>query len=140
MTGAHRKKLSKCLSLILRHDPSVAGLTLDEEGWVFVEELIKGLEDQFPNLDRPALDEVVQTNPKKRFAFSSDGERIRASQGHSVGVDLGLLPQTPPAILYHGTAEHSWKAIQQEGLLPRGRQYVHLSLDERSAMEVGRRH
>nr|WP_294947051.1 RNA 2'-phosphotransferase [uncultured Mucilaginibacter sp.] len=135
ITGA-----SKFLSLVLRHRPEVIGIELDEQGWVNVEELIKQANAHGQPLTPELLNHVVQTNSKKRFAFDESGEKIRASQGHSVDVDLGYQPQVPPEILYHGTAEKSVAAIRQSGLDKQSRQHVHLSGDIETAIQVGSRH
>src|SRR6059058_652656 len=96
-------KISKFLSLVLRHEPEKIGITLDEAGWVGVRDLLDAMaKDGFP-VGEVELKQVVETSNKKRFAVSDDGLRIRASQGHSVEVELGYAPVTPPAVLYHGT-------------------------------------
>jgi putative RNA 2'-phosphotransferase len=133
-------KASKFLSLVLRHDPGSIGITLDEAGWVEVDALLAAARRSGVVLDRPTLDRIVADNGKKRFAFSDDGTRIRASQGHSVAVDLGLAPQAPPEILFHGTATRSVDSIRQSGLRPGSRTHVHLSRDEETAVAVGQRH
>ena len=133
-------KRSRFLSLVLRHDPSAAGVVLDEEGWVNVEELLAGCASVKKKMTREQLDEIVVTNNKRRFAFSNDGLKIRASQGHSVAVDLGMEAVVPPALLFHGTASHFVDAIKKEGIKKRSRQHVHLSLDEETANQVGSRH
>ncbi|MCC9308238.1 RNA 2'-phosphotransferase [Kitasatospora sp. RB6PN24] len=133
-------RTSKLLSRVLRHDPGAIGITLDEGGWVPVATLLAALARRGTRLTREQLDHVVATNDKQRFAFSADGLRIRASQGHSVPVDLGLAPAAPPAVLYHGTAEGSVAAILREGLHPMRRQDVHLSADVETATRVGARH
>ncbi|MCX4746077.1 RNA 2'-phosphotransferase [Kitasatospora sp. NBC_01287] len=133
-------KTSKMLSRILRHDPGRVGLSLGEGGWVPVDTLLAALGGRGNRLTRAELDHVVETNNKKRFAYSSDGLRIRASQGHSVVVDLGLAAAEPPAVLFHGTADRSLPAILAEGLRPMSRQDVHLSAEVATALNVGGRH
>jgi putative RNA 2'-phosphotransferase len=132
-------RISKYLSLVLRHDPSAADITLDPEGWVAVDELLAGAARRGFTFTRTELDEVVRTSDKQRFAFSPDTRRIRASQGHSVDVDLGLSPETPPAVLYHGTIEAFMPSIQAAGLEKRARQHVHMSADVATARRVGSR-
>lgn len=132
--------LSKFLSLVLRHNPGQIGITLDPGGWVAVETLLQAANRAGTPLTRAQLERVVSENDKQRFRFSEDGLRIRANQGHSVEVELGLAPQTPPAILYHGTATRFLAAIRQEGLKPGSRQQVHLSSDMATAQMVGARH
>ncbi|MGW2398413.1 RNA 2'-phosphotransferase [Kitasatospora sp. NPDC001664] len=133
-------RVSKTLSRVLRHDPASIGITLDEAGWVPVDTLLDALRRKGTRITRDELDHVVATNNKKRFAFSEDGSAIRASQGHSVAVDLGLAAAEPPAVLYHGTTGASLDAIFREGLRPMSRQDVHLSADTETAVRVGSRH
>src|SRR5215218_10318100 len=128
---------SKFLSLVLRHKPETIGLTLDENGWANTQELIEKANASHRPLTFDRLKAIVDTNDKKRFTFSSDFKKIRASQGHSVKVDLQLKEQTPPAALYHGTAEKNMASIKQHGLLKGQRHHVHLSLDPESARRVG---
>jgi len=136
----HLKRISKLLSLVLRHQPEAIGITLDENGWVTVDELLAKLAAKGHRVDRETLEEVVTTNDKQRFSFSEDGLRIRANQGHSVSVDLELEALTPPDLLYHGTATRNLEAILDQGLQPQARQHVHLSPDEETATKVGMRH
>src|SRR5271165_4254825 len=104
-------KISKYLSLVLRHKPERIGIALDEAGWVAVDELLRGCAAHRFSLTRAELDCVVANNDKRRFAFSEDGLRIRASQGHSVEVELAYEPAAPPEILYHGTADRFLESI-----------------------------
>ena len=138
--------MSKFLSFVLRHRPDQIGLKLDKEGWADVNELIilantyqqkKGL----PLLDKSILDEIVAKNDKKRFAYSDDGWKIRASQGHSIfNVDLKLAPKVPPQYLYHGTAGKFVDSIKKNGLSRMNRNHVHLSETNDIATKVGSRH
>ncbi|MGP4043445.1 RNA 2'-phosphotransferase [Streptomyces sp. 2A115] len=130
-------KVSKYLSKHLRHQPERIGLTLNEGGWVEIETLMTAAAAHGFRFTRDELDHVVAHNDKRRFAI--EGTRIRASQGHSVEVDLGLPPATPPAYLYHGTAAGSLDAIRAEGLRPMNRHDVHLSPDRGTATRVGAR-
>jgi putative RNA 2'-phosphotransferase len=131
---------SKLLSYVLRHRPDSIGLALDAHGWALVDELLACLAAHGKPLDRALLDRVVADNDKQRFAFSPDGSRIRASQGHSIAVDLQLREAEPPAVLYHGTASRFLKAILASGLRPGARHHVHLSADIATATRVGARH
>jgi putative RNA 2'-phosphotransferase len=127
-------RISKRLALHLRHDPAAAGLTLSPDGWVDVGTLLRALK-----ITREQLDEVVETNNKRRFAFDETGTRIRASQGHSIAVDLGLADAAPPDLLYHGTVAKFLDAIFREGLRPMKRHAVHLSPTLDTARTVGAR-
>jgi putative RNA 2'-phosphotransferase len=131
--------LSKLLSLILRHEPERLGLILDTAGWVEVEKLLSAAREQKIPLTRERLEHIVATSEKKRFAFDEAHARIRASQGHSVNVELGYEPQVPPEILYHGTVEKFLASIRVRGLVKGERHHVHLSPDEATAQKVGER-
>lgn len=133
------KRMSKMMSLILRHNPGAINATLDENGWLSVETLIKGMNTKGLKINREILDEVVANNDKKRFAFSDDKEKIRASQGHSVKVDVELSEETPPEFLFHGTVDKFMSAIREGGLKKMSRQHVHLSKDRETAVNVGGR-
>lgn len=133
-------KISKYLSYHLRHHPDEIGLELAPGGWVAVEVLLAACrQHQFP-LERQELEAVVATNDKQRFSFDETGKLIRANQGHSVAVDLQLLPLTPPEVLYHGTAQRFLDAILKTGLQKMSRHHVHLSADRTTAATVGKRH
>jgi len=133
-------QLSKFLSLVLRHKPDAIGITLDPQGWATIDELIAKSDASGTSFNRDDLLQVIETSDKKRFSLSEDGQRIRAAQGHSVIVDLGLSPREPPSVLYHGTATQFVDSIMSEGLKPRARQQVHLSIDETIAYRIGQRH
>ncbi|GAB2894090.1 RNA 2'-phosphotransferase [Streptomyces mayteni] len=133
------KKFSKYLSRHLRHDPGRIGLVLDEGGWADIDELLAACRRAGVRLSGEQLAEVVERNDKRRFALDPTGHRIRASQGHSIPVDLGLAPVAPPARLYHGTVAGSLAGIRAEGLRPMSRQHVHLSPDRETATRVGAR-
>jgi putative RNA 2'-phosphotransferase len=130
---------SKFLSLVLRHQPERIGVQLDENGWIEVDTLLSAMAAHGKEVSREELDRLVLENDKQRFAFSEDGSRIRANQGHSVEVDLALQAQEPPESLFHGTVEKFLPAIFQEGLQKRERHHVHLSPSLETAIKVGRR-
>lgn len=132
--------ISKFLSLVLRHQPETIGIELDQNGWTDVNLLIEKANIYGIQFDKETLKHVVETNSKKRFAFNETLDKIRASQGHSVEIELGYLNQKPPKILYHGTGEKSVKSILDAGLKKRSRQHVHLSDDFETAIKVGQRH
>jgi putative RNA 2'-phosphotransferase len=134
------KQISKFLSLVLRHKPEVIGLNLDENGWADVKELQEKCAKQNQDFTLEELDEIVETNDKKRFIYNEDKTKIRANQGHSIDIDLALKPQQPPEFLYHGTAENNVKSILEKGIEKRSRQHVHLSSDKDTAAKVGMRH
>ncbi len=140
MTDKEIIRTSKFLSLVLRHEPERVGLKLGEAGWVGVDELLLAVNHNGVELTLGDLKHIVATSDKKRFAFSDDGRQIRASQGHSVQVDLQYPPQTPPEILYHGTATRFLDGIRKDGLQRMERHDVHLSAETKVTVQVGSRH
>jgi putative RNA 2'-phosphotransferase len=133
------KGISKLLSYILRHLPETIGLKLDENGWADVNELIAKFDLYDRKIDFEQLDYIVENNDKKRFAFNGDKTKIRASQGHSIAVELNLNQTEPLAYLYHGTVEKFLSDIKSQGLQKMSRQHVHLSADWETANKVGGR-
>ena len=133
-------RTSKFLSLILRHEPERVGLKLGDAGWVSVDELLQAVNRDGVSLTLDQLKHIVATSDKKRFAFSEDGKRIRASQGHSVEIDLEYHPQAPPETLFHGTAMRFLDSIRQNGLQKMERHDVHLSAETKLTLQVGGRH
>ncbi len=133
-------KLGRFLSLVLRHDPAAAGISLDEHGWADVKELLAGVNRTGRKIDMDTLERIVRENSKQRYSFNEDHSKIRANQGHSVSVDVELKETQPPQYLYHGTASRFLPSIQREGIRKMSRQYVHLSGDFETAMAVGKRH
>ncbi|WP_264791997.1 RNA 2'-phosphotransferase [Aureispira anguillae] len=134
------KKISKFLSLVLRHKPEVLGLVLDEQGWVKTQDLLEKMAQNGRTLSLEVLEEVVANNDKKRFAFNADHSQIRASQGHSIAINLGYQAMKPPKVLFHGTALRFLASIRKSGLLKKNRHHVHLSQDMDTATTVGKRH
>jgi len=132
-------RISKFLSLVLRHDPAHIGITLDDAGWTDVAALLTAAAAHGVARTRDELAAVVASSDKQRFALSPDGARIRANQGHSVEVDLQLAPAAPPATLFHGTVEAALPGIRELGLVRGARHHVHLSDDLDTARRVGGR-
>jgi len=134
------RKASKFLSLILRHKPETINIKLDSEGWVSVTDLLAGMHRKgWDTFTKENLEEVVKDNNKQRFSFNESKTKIRANQGHSIQVDLGLKPTEPPDNLFHGTVSKFMDSIKSEGLKKVSRQHVHLSVDITTANNVGSR-
>ncbi|QHC26502.1 RNA 2'-phosphotransferase [Streptomyces sp. GS7] len=130
-------RISKYLAKHLRHEPERIGIALDARGWVPVTELVEAAARHGFPFSRAELEAVVAGSDKQRYALE-DG-RIRANQGHSVPIDLGLPPAVPPDHLFHGTVARSVAAIREQGLRPMSRHAVHLSPDRETATRVGAR-
>ena len=140
MSGKQLVRTSKFLSLVLRHQPDAAGITVDVHGWADVDALLRGMNAAGQHCDAEMLAEIVASDEKQRYSFNADHTKIRANQGHSFPVDLELAPVMPPEVLWHGTATRFLDSIMQTGLKPMSRQYVHLSPDAETAYKVGIRH
>lgn len=132
-------KLSRFLSLILRHKPEIIGIELDEHGWAEVAALIEGVNKKH-TINMDILEKIVRTDDKQRYSFNEDRTLIRANQGHSILVDVELPITKPPKELWHGTAEKYVVSIEKNGLISKSRLYVHLSVDIETAVKVGGRH
>lgn len=132
-------ELSKLLSYVLRHRPDSVGVVLDGNGWVDIDDLVERCRAHGKPLSREIVETVVATSPKQRFAISDDGRRVRASQGHSIEVDLAYEPAAPPEVLFHGTVARSLPTIRADGLRKMRRHHVHLSPDAATARTVGAR-
>ncbi|MGN0474148.1 MAG: RNA 2'-phosphotransferase [Acutalibacteraceae bacterium] len=134
--------LSRFISKILRHQPSIIGIELERDGaWANVDELIVGINQHGKfKIDRGLLEKIVANDSKGRYSFNSDGTKIRANQGHSIDVIIEMEKRLPPEFLYHGTAARFIDSIMLQGLLPRSRNFVHLSPDYETAVTVGYRH
>lgn len=130
------KKISKYLSLLLRHEPERENLDMDSNGWVHCDEIIDKLNITFSDIEY-----VVKSNDKNRFSFNDDKSKIRANQGHSLSwVNVEMNEVKPPDILYHGTATKFVSSIKENGLIKGNRNHVHLSDDIETAKSVGLRH
>jgi len=127
-------KKSKYLSLLLRHDPGQAGLTLDNAGWTYVRALLHAV-----GWSMAELEEIVSTDEKKRYEFDQYKTKIRASQGHSVDVDLGYEIKVPPEYLYHGTSRDNLSDIKSKGLLKMDRHDVHMFADKDLALDIAKK-
>lgn len=132
-------RIGRYLCKILRHEPWLAGVTVDEHGWADVGELLAGV-NRTRSLTREQLEEIVRTDAKTRYSFNEDHTRIRANQGHSIPVDVELEELPPPEVLWHGTGSKFTESIERNGLIAKGRLYVHLSQDTDAARQVGGRH
>ena len=106
MRNVDRVRISRRIAYLLRHNPESENLSMDTEGYVSVSDLIRVLE-----ITEEELVRIVEQCDKTRYSFSSDRLRIRANQGHSIGVTLDFEETKPPEFLYHGTSMMSVEAI-----------------------------
>ena len=138
MDKNRKTEISKFLSYVLRHNPDAIEISLDRDGWTRIDLLVARVKGRYPDFSEAVLDEIVRDDDKQRYSVS--GGEIRAQQGHSVEVrSVGAL-QSPPDVLYHGTTQEKWSAIQANGAIrPMSRQHVHLSTDVQTAVQVASR-
>lgn len=135
MNSVELNKKGKYLAYLLRHNPDAANLTIEDEGWVNVNDLIEN-----SDISLEELDYIVENDNKKRYSYDDSGKRIRANQGHSITVNINFKEKEPPKYLYHGTAINYLESINREGLNKQKRHHVHLSDTPENAINVGRRH
>lgn len=140
MNEKNKKRISKKMSLALRHQPDAVGLTLEDGGWANVDALVMAFTAHGLRVNRANIEEVVETNDKQRFEFDQKRIRVRARQGHSLEIELGYEPATPPDVLLHGTAEKNVGSIMTSGIHKARRHAVHLSTDAAMMLAVGGRH
>lgn len=140
MINKQDMRISKFMSLILRHKPEEIGAVLDEYGYINTLDLLKGLNNRGNKVSLDDILRIVEEDEKKRYSFNEDKTKIKANQGHSIEVNLELKSIKPPKALYHGTATRFSESICREGIKKQGRQYVHLSADIDTASKVGKRH
>ena len=133
-------KLNRVMSHALRHEPWLYELELDDEGWTDVEVLLLALRRETPSwsaLSERDLLDVIASSSKQRHEMAAG--RIRALYGHSLPGKLRRTAAEPPDQLFHGTSPEAVIQILENGLMPMGRQYVHLSVDQAMADAVGGR-
>lgn len=133
------KKISKIMSYALRHKPEKLGIDVDKGGWTNMDKLVRALQDHFPDITYQIVVDVIQSNDKQRFTLSSNRDRVRAAQGHSLDVDLGYSTTRPPDRLFHGTSSNNYIGIMKHGINKGTRHHVHLSPDFETAKTVGSR-
>jgi putative RNA 2'-phosphotransferase len=140
MISKEDMRISKFISLVLRHKPEEIGLTLDQYGYMNTSDLIKGINEKGYKATISDIERILEEDDKQRYSFNNDKTKIKANQGHSITVNLELQAIEPPKVLYHGTATRFSESIFKEGIKKQKRQYVHLSADIETATKVGKRH
>lgn len=133
-------KLSRYISFVLRHHPEEIGATVDEQGWMKVDELLHGMQAKGKYINRTILENIVLTDEKQRYHYNEDHTKIRAAQGHSIPVYIDMESKVPPHYLYHGTSKQNYEKIKETKIKKMNRLYVHLSKDVTTACQVGKRH
>ncbi|GAB5592938.1 tRNA 2'-phosphotransferase [Umbelopsis nana] len=130
LNDQQRVHLSKALSYILRHGAAKEKLTMTDDGYILVNEILNR-----PKLKAYTFEDVqyvVDTNDKQRFRMQQDEAGawwIRANQGHSlktVKIELDLI-QHPLPICVHGTFLKNWNSIATQGLKRMSRNHIHFA-------------
>lgn len=133
------ERLSRLMSLVLRHEPERFGLILDAEGFASLAELVEVLRANAPGVGEAEVRAVVATVDPQKQRFLIDGDEIRANYGHSIPGRIRHELAVPPVLLFHGTHVDVLATILSGGLKPMRRQYVHLTVDADLALRVGSR-
>ena len=132
-------KLSKYMSMLLRHRPEAAGLSMDDKGYVLLDSLVQACVDYGYNIAKSDILWMIENTEKRRFELDGSGDLIRAVQGHSGDVKIEYPMLTPPPYLYHGTVIKYVAPIMEFGLEKQKRRYVYLSTNVERAEDVGTR-
>lgn len=122
--------LSRWLLKVLRHNPEAAGVNMDRDGWVPMQEIVSSLPPHlipFSNLPHKYLVELIEHLLWQRIQLVD--ENIRATYGHTTRLLDPVESHTPDAPLFHGTSWELWPLIKHVGLVPAGRRYVQLTTD-----------
>lgn len=129
------------LSYALRHKPEILGITVDQKGWAFTEDVFNALNQKGFSISKQDFLGLIQTDSRKRYSFNRDMSKLRANFGHTLNVKLELAEMMPPTILYHGTTPANIELIMKSGGISKmQREFVYLSWDEETALRVGQRH
>src|SRR5262249_56601830 len=126
------------MAWLLRHGAGESGLAMDAQGFATLDDVARAL-----GVETSAIRDVVRKNNKQRYEIQ--GDRIRASQGHSregMPVTLDALEAswtlfTEDLPIFHGTNKDAVASIRDKGLLPGARTHVHLARTRDS--KVGKR-
>ena len=140
MSDARLVRVSKLMSLILRHKPEQFDVLLDAEGYASMDDLIRALRASISDASLADVQRVVATIEPDKARFSISGSDIRANYGHSLRERIAQQRVAPPAVLLHGTSEGAVAGIRRDGIRPMRRQYVHLTTNPDLAGRVGGRH
>ena len=134
MENKELQNKSKRLSYLLRHNPEE--LSISKDGFISTIEILNKL-----SISMEQLESIVNENDKKRFSFSEDKTKIKASQGHTIQVEIKMKEYQGENIkIYHGTSKYNLESIKKKGLVPMKRQYVHLTKNIKTAKETGLRY
>jgi putative RNA 2'-phosphotransferase len=137
------RKLSKFLSLLLRHHSPRFPVKMDAEGFAALDDVMR-IVQALPNFrwaTRADVEAVLALPGRQRFEIVTreTGVHIRALYGHTA-LRPAYEPVTPPDTLYHGTVPETLETIRREGLHPMERQYVHLAAEPETARRIALRH
>jgi len=133
-----QERISRFLTFLLRHQPREYPMVFDRRGFVDWRDLVEVVQERFEDVTEDEIRAVVTDSEKKRFELKDD--KVRATYGHSFPVDLESEAAEPPEKLYYGAARDLAQSMIRNGLKPRDRKYVHLSVSVEDAESVARRH
>lgn len=116
----------------LRHAPESYDLEMDAEGWVSVVGLVAFAHEILGSVTHANIAEVIRPLGDR---IELDGNRIRATYGHSTSCFAPQSPCVPDVPLFHGTLHDNWPMIELVGLQPMKRRFVQLTTDYEYASE-----
>ena len=131
--------LGRVMTGILRHFPDRYQLAIDAHGWVALPDLVRAIGRKHPAYHwlRPHhLVAIAETDAKGRYEVKDD--RVRATYGHTLEVDLDLPTENIPERLYFPVTAEETTIVLEVGLRPSDRRKVHLSKTAAAARAAGR--
>ena len=131
------KRISKLLSLMLRHRPDEFGLNIDEYGYAPVEEVVEALQTKIDSLTTDDLMAMIHAPGQRRFEVNDKG--VRAQYGHSFFVEMDTESEEPPEQLFIGCTHDQASLYKDKGIRPLDRSYIHLSSTREAAEARNRR-
>jgi putative RNA 2'-phosphotransferase len=130
--------LGRILTGILRHFPDRYQLTMDPQGWIALPQIVRAITQRHPAyhwLRVQHLLAIAETDAKGRYEVRED--RIRATYGHTLEIDLDLPTENIPNHLYYPVTEEETAIVLEVGLRPSDRKKVHLSKTAEDARAAG---
>jgi putative RNA 2'-phosphotransferase len=137
------ESLGRIIAGMLRHFPENYGVKLTSNGYAKIYSMIPTIKTQrgrYGWLTPLHIEALGKTDERGRYQVNETQE-IRATYGHTIPVDLSDLPDSPvPDILYYQTSEEEFSILNETGINPSDKTYIHLSSNYRKAYVSGKFH
>lgn len=138
MSEEELESLGRMMAGALRHFPEKLELNMEKNGFVNINDFVAAVQNRRRQMRwlRPHhVIAVIETDPKGRYEYRDD--KIRATYGHSIDVELDLPTIGIPDKLYYPTTAEEVDIVLETGLKPSDRKKVHLSKTYQDAKNAG---